>query len=408
MSIGKQSSIIGLIRLFFVVVFVLVNLLFWVAGEYLQSQKLQDQLYRFMAAHRLLMRGGSDIGVFGVKIVQEPLHRLLVSAKILKESQFGDIVLYEGRVFFLHRRPPPPPHTHIDESAHRAPPPFGKPPLLEDVKYTNGSYFVFVVIGVDVLLLLFFLFLMKKLLPLRALKESIDRFNDGDKLLDIAIESDNEIASVAVSFNGALEKISSMREARGVFLRNILHELKTPIMKGFMLCDLQTPDAKRLKLIFEKMNHLLDEVVKMERFSSQEWILNRCLYRFVDIFDHSCDILLCEKDNFEMIIEDDGVMFFVDFELFAIAIKNLMDNALRYSKERPRVLVADGVIRICSYGDELDGKFLDFTKTFNREYENSSSGLGLGLYVTNAIAKKHGFALRYEFANGWNCFVLNL
>lgn len=404
LSISKKTSIIGLIKLFFVAVFLLVNLLFLVAGEYLHGQKLQDERERFLAAHRLLMGGHTDIGVLGVRVVQKPIYDLAELAEVLDESPFGKIVLYEDRVFFLHNRPlPPPPHMHEFAFEHHRPLP---PPLLEDVRHKESGYFAFAVTFVDVLLILFFLFLMKKLLPLRELKESVDRFGNGDKLLDIVIVSDDEVASIAKSFNVVLEKIASMREARGLFLRNILHELKTPIMKGLMLCDAIEPDAKRLKLIFFKMNYLLDEVVKMERFSSGEWALNRRSYRVVDILDHARDILLCEKESFDLIVSDDSPVLFVDFELFAVALKNLIDNAFKYSSTRPKVLVSTSSITVCSHGDRLDEKMLDFTKAFNREYENSMQGLGLGLYVTNAITQKHGFVLKYAFVDGQNCFEI--
>lgn len=135
LSISKKPSIIGLVKLFFVVVFLLINLLFWVVDEYLQSQKLQEQLQRFSAAHRLLVGGHTDIEVLGVSVAQGIKAPLLASATVLKESPFGRVVLYENRVFFLHNQPPPPPpRMHEFEFEHHAPPPpFMEPQILEDM-----------------------------------------------------------------------------------------------------------------------------------------------------------------------------------------------------------------------------------------------------------------------------------
>ena len=50
----------------------------------------------------------------------------------------------------------------------------------------------------------------------------------------------------------------------------------------------------------------------------------------------------------------------------------------------------------------------DYYKPFNHDYEDSSSGLGLGLYISNNIIKIHGFKLEYEYLNGYNYFVVKL
>ena len=39
--------------------------------------------------------------------------------------------------------------------------------------------------------------------------------------------------------------------------------------------------------------------------------------------------------------------------------------------------------------------------------EGASSGLGLGLYIANAIVAKHGFELSYLHAEGQNYFTIH-
>jgi two-component system OmpR family sensor kinase len=201
-----------------------------------------------------------------------------------------------------------------------------------------------------------------------------------------------------------------MKESRALFLRNILHELKTPIMKGSLTADCLDPseDQERLMRIFSRMNYLLGEFSTMERFSSGEWDLNLREYRFVDLLDHACDILLCSKDNLEIKGEESGLIINVDFELFAIALKNLLDNALKYSETKPSILILSHTIEICNLGDPLPEENRTFDKPFNRTYESSMTGLGLGLYITHSILKKHGFKLEYNYVSGLNCFRIML
>lgn len=55
--------------------------------------------------------------------------------------------------------------------------------------------------------------------------------------------------------------MASIKEARSLFLRNIIHELKTPIMKGSLISE--DLEQTRLGQIFERMNYLLDEFSKI-------------------------------------------------------------------------------------------------------------------------------------------------
>ena len=181
-------------------------------------------------------------------------------------------------------------------------------------------------------------------------------------------------------------------------------------MKGSLTTDCLEPslEQERLKRIFERMDYLLNEFTRMERFSSGEWSLNLQEYRFVDLLDHACDLLLCEKESLKIHGEESQLILKVDFELFTIALKNLLDNALKYSKGIPILTIRSDTITLCSVGKPLPIEKQTFTKPFNRSYEDSSTGLGLGLYLTHSILQKHGYRLEYHYTKGLNCFRIGL
>lgn len=299
-------------------------------------------------------------------------------------------MLFDHRVFAPPPMPPPPPSVNLTSSA-----------LIP-------IWIVF--IAIDLLILAFFAYLIKKLSPLHRLKNAIIDFKEGDTRLNVPIEGKDEISQITYEFNHALEKIASMKEARALFLRNILHELKTPIMKGSLTADCidASPDQERLKRIFNRMDYLLGEFSTMERFSSGEMTINLREYRFVDVLDHTCDILMCDKKNITVKGEDSALIINADFELFAIALKNLLDNAFRYSESKPTIIILAHAIEICSLGDPLSEENRTFTKPFNRTYEGAMAGLGLGLYITHSILRKHGYKLEYQHISGLNCFRIVL
>jgi len=105
----------------------------------------------------------------------------------------------------------------------------------------------------------------------------------------------------------------------------------------------------------------------------------------VDILDNALDLLLLEVGAITLEICDE-VELEVDYELFSIVLKNLIDNALKYGKSKPKITISKDTLSVESAGEPI--KTIAFDKIFNRAYEDSSKGLGLGLYISNAIAKK--------------------
>ncbi|ADR33923.1 integral membrane sensor signal transduction histidine kinase [Sulfuricurvum kujiense DSM 16994] len=415
----NNHSIIRLIILFFLLIFALINGLFWIAHNYFANEMQGDRMRRFALAERLIHHRSGDFGTELKQLMIAPSSLspdfLRKNGITLEEFPFGRVMEHNGKIYFLKSPPPMNPFDRpplMFDPSLPPPPPFDRHDLmvLEDLKVTSIWPIWTVFIMIDLLVLLFFIFILKKLTPLNRLKNAIMNFKEGDTRLDVPIGGKDEISQITHEFNLALEKIASMKEARALFLRNILHELKTPIMKGALSTDCleESEDQKRLKRIFNRMDYLLREFSTMERFSSGEMTINPQEYRFVDILDHTCDILMCEKKNIVIKGEDSALIINVDFELFAIALKNLLDNAFKYSDTKPTLFILQHAIEICSLGEPLPEENRTFTKPFNRTYESSMTGLGLGLYITNAILHKHGYRLEYHYDTGLNCFRIVL
>lgn len=412
----NKHSIIRLISSFFLFIFILINILFWITHEDIYQKQEIEQLRRFMLADRLLHNHSQDFS-FELKqlmIQASPLSPQTVLAKgnILMELPFGKMVRFQKQTYFVKEKPHAPPEDfkHFDF----LPPPLPHDSLhvavLQDIQKYSFVTFWLILFGVDMLIVSFYIYIIRKLFPLHKLKNAISAFKEGDEKLDIVVHGEDEISQITQEFNTTLEKIASMREARSLFLRNILHELKTPIMKGSLTaeCIQESDEQERLKRIFKRMDYLLNEFAKMENFSSGEWKLNIQEYRFVDLLDHSCDMLLCSKESFTIIGEELGVLLHVDFDLFTIALKNLLDNALKYSSHKPRIHIDKMSIEICSKGEPLAKEKQNFTKPFNRDFEDSSSGLGLGLYISHSILNKQKMKLSYRYTKEHNCFKIEI
>jgi len=95
-----------------------------------------------------------------------------------------------------------------------------------------------------------------------------------------------------------------------------------------------------------------------------------------------------------------------DIKLLALAIKNLLDNGIKYSTDKHVTLRSawEG-LEVRSQGDELQHPLSYYIEPFSQE-EKRSSGFGLGLYIVHSILEKLGCKLGYRYEDGNNVFII--
>lgn len=269
------------------------------------------------------------------------------------------------------------------------------------------KYLVALTILLNILFISFYIFLVKKLRPLSKLKENITRFSKGDMDIDTSCSGKDEISEVSNEFNNAISEIRELTHSRNLFLRNIMHELKTPITKGSLVSDMMVDGKHKdsLKRAFARLQYLLHEFAKIEQLTSKNIKLQKDNYRVVDILDQAIDILMIEREDIEFEINE-SLMVEVDFQLFALALKNLIDNGIKYGNSNVIVEIEKEYLAIKTKGEKLPKELSEYLRPFNRDYETSSQSLGLGLYIVQSILKIHSLTLKYKYENGQNIFYI--
>ncbi len=281
--------------------------------------------------------------------------------------------------------------------------------LVDTLNEGLYTYFwLMVLLIIDILLFWFYSFIQNKLKPLSILKDNMIKLSKGDLKIRTKIEGKDEIAQVANEFDNALKQLKELRDSRNLFLRNIMHELKTPITKGKLITDMYEDCERKFILIrvFQRLEYLLGEFAKIEEFTSGKIQLDKKEYFAIESVEQALDILLLNIDEID--IENDfDLKLNVDFELFSIALKNLIDNAIKYNTNgNPKVYILENGIKIINKGDNLTKPIDEYYKPFNHEYETAQSGLGLGLYITNNIIKIHNYQLNYNYEEGHHIFFI--
>ena len=246
---------------------------------------------------------------------------------------------------------------------------------------------------------------IRKIKPLRKLKREMDKFAKGNLEINCYRDGEDEISQVSNSFANAVEQIKKLNHSRQLFLRNIMHELKTPITKGRISAEMleESRQKERLINVFEKLELLINEFASIEQITSGAGLTNIKPARLIDIIDESIDLAMVPPHQVKLEI-DENLVLNVDFRLFTTALKNLIDNGIKYSIDKFVIITATKhQISVISKGSPLQQKLKHYIQPFTQA-KNSHQSFGLGLYIVDNIIKAHRLKFKYKHKNGLNYF----
>jgi len=279
--------------------------------------------------------------------------------------------------------------------------------ILENRNHPKTPYeLIIAFLAASLLMFVLYLWMIRSIKPLSDLKNQIIKFSDGNLEISCKSNQNDEIAEVANAFDYAAAKIRELLHSRQLLLRAIMHELKTPIAKGRLVSEMVVDEKqkRRFHAIFERLNLLIDEFAKVEQIASKNFSTVFKPYKVSDIIDASIDMLMLDdpQKHVNRVFSQD-YMIEADFELLSLALKNLLDNGIKYSSDKEvQIVIKDEKIRISNYGEALNEPFEEYFKPFHA----SKGGLGLGLYIVKSILDIHKLKLQYHHEEGKNIFTV--
>lgn len=287
---------------------------------------------------------------------------------------------------------------------------YGSTLMLEDIESKTVRLKLTILIAILIAILFMFLYIaiMRKLAPLKKLNRQVAEFAKGNMNIEIKYKSKDEIGQIAQSFDDAIHYIRTLLESKNLFMRNMMHELKTPITKGRIAIEMVEDGSSKQMLInaFERMNELINELAHVERIATQRFQPHLQEHSINDIINLSLSKLLINQDR--LIIEAEDEKLTTDIRLLSLALKNLIDNGLKYGGKDPiKIIFTTQSIKVISTGKSLEQPLDYYLEPFTQE-EKRQSGFGLGLYIVNNIAKRLGYTLGYYYKDGSNVFELKL
>lgn len=265
----------------------------------------------------------------------------------------------------------------------------------------------------DILILIaLFIILLKMTYPLKEIRQTIKRFGEGQYCIRIKTKCKAEIGEVAKTFNSMAENIEDLITSRQRLLRDIGHELKTPIAKSKIAIEMieEGKYKKILKRALFQLDEMTSELLSIEKINANQSKLNIQNFDAETLINESLAKLFLEEETSVNVLIKSNFTMDADLGYLSIALKNLIDNALKYSVQKPIFIIAeDNKISVKGKSEELH-KPLEFLCEAFTQGDNSrnQTGYGLGLSLVKRILDKHHFELSYTHEDGFNIFTIYL
>ncbi len=219
---------------------------------------------------------------------------------------------------------------------------------------------------------------------------------------------DDELKSIADSFNGMLDRLDNAFERQRRFVADASHELRTPFATMRAQVDVALDDEEmseeELRASLEEVGQVLDrgsELVNAMLTLSRAETLTRL--EKMDLAEVAAEAVTASPGigRLELVTRLESSVILGDPVLIGQLVSNLVDNASRYNVDGGLLSVAvsnDGkvaTLEVANDGARLTKEEVGslFVRFHRHESSRDTPGFGLGLSVVAAIAKAHGAEL---------------
>lgn len=257
--------------------------------------------------------------------------------------------------------------------------------------------------------------------PVKKMNLAAKRIARGDYKERLSSRGSDEIAELTESFNAMTdsieEKVEELSEAlrqREEFVANFAHELKTPLTSVIGYADMLYQRELSRQEIKDAAWYIMNEGMRLEALSLKLmdlFVLGR--NEFLLEAMPAQEVLENVLQGIEPILQDRGAnlkvqaenaYIKVEFDLLKTLIWNLIDNATKAGSSEITVV---GTIKVdryllqvrdngCGIPKEEIGKVTEAFYMVDKSRSRKQHGAGLGLALSEQIARIHGSSLRIE------------
>lgn len=248
-------------------------------------------------------------------------------------------------------------------------------------------------------------------------------------------ELEDKITSLAIKLNHKTREFDNFKTFNNNFVSKLIHNVKNPIgviysFSEMMLSGLENYTPEKLAKHLGVVKNSSDFVIKFMNslgiyflLHSNELILNikrinlnNFILKIGESFKNEID---SKKGNLQLKLPSETIFCEVDEEYLAMALKNLVSNAIRYSNETVAVSIEitskEKTVEISINDRGIGISPTDLTEIFKEFYvvntysSDSEKCIGLGLPIAKKIIELHNgnISVASDFKNG-TAFIITL
>jgi signal transduction histidine kinase len=250
--------------------------------------------------------------------------------------------------------------------------------------------------------------LRRLLLPVRLLSDGVAKLSDGNLDVVVPRRSGDEFGALTDAFNRMVGRVKDMVRTRDQLLMDVSHELRSPLTRLKVALELVTDrDMKaRMAADLAEMEVMIGELLELERLRDGRG-LNITRQNIVPLLEELARNYEERPPGVRMTPTAPGIVVDIDTERIRTVIRNLLENAVKYSlpDSRPvHVSTAENrqsvLIRVTDDGPGIPEA--DMPHLFEPFYRvdpsrsKKTGGYGLGLSIAKRIVEAHGGTLIAE------------
>ncbi|ERT63297.1 GHKL domain protein [Peptoniphilus sp. BV3AC2] len=249
--------------------------------------------------------------------------------------------------------------------------------------------------------------------PIRELTTIASLYIDGQYKSRANINTGDEIESLADALNALADEIVNKDKIKNDFISSISHELRTPLtsIKGWAVVlkdsleneELMEDGLSIIEKESDRLSKMVEDLLDFSRFISGRITLDK------DTFNITSTVISVAKqmklranlNGLEFITEiyPDIVITVGDENRIKQILINLLDNAIKFTSEKGWVKIKteveneNFVIIVSDNGVGISKEEINLVKEKFYKGRHSKSHSGLGLSISEEIAKLHGGSL---------------
>lgn len=278
------------------------------------------------------------------------------------------------------------------------------------------------VIAAAAAMLLAWILVRRLVRPISDMMVLSERIAAGDYAQRVALGGPDEFVRLADSLNRMAASLQRIEALRRDLVANVAHELRTPLttLQGYLegMRDGVVPvDRDTLVSLHEEVLRLVRLVDTLQQLSQFDARVSGPRLTRLDVAALARQVAALYDPELRgrglslgVLGDSADTVVSADPDLVGQALRNLLDNALRYASSGSGVTVRaaplNGAVRLAveNLGEEIAAE--DLPHIFERFYRGEKSrsrdtgGAGIGLAVVQEIARAHGGEVGAESAAG--------